>query len=147
MNTDCIFCKVIAGTVPSTKILETDSILVVKDIAPKAPYHYLIMPKKHLQDLRDLTHDDYALAAEMLMVTKKLAQEFHDNLKNEMWRIVQMGEKPKYLWQDAAMRWMKEMDHKRTIKEDKRFLRWFHDHLYNKRLVDIDKVLINQLFL
>ena len=75
MNTDCIFCKVIAGTVPSTKILETDSILVVKDIAPKAPYHYLIMPKKHLQDLRDLTHDDYALAAEMLMVTKKLAQE------------------------------------------------------------------------
>ncbi len=76
---------------------------------------------------------------------KKLAQEFHDNLKNEMWRIVQMGEKPKYLWQDAAVRWMKEMNHKRTINEDKRFLRWFHDHLYNKRLIDIDKVLINQL--
>ncbi len=76
---------------------------------------------------------------------KKLAQEFHDNLKNEMWRIVQLGEKPKYLWQDAAVRWIKEMDHKRTIKEDKRFLRWFHDHLYNKRLIDIDKVLINQL--
>lgn len=76
---------------------------------------------------------------------KKLAQEFHDDLKNEMWRIVQLGEKPKYLWQDAAKRWIKEMDHKRTMREDKRFLRWFHDHLYDKRLVDIDKELINQL--
>jgi integrase len=76
---------------------------------------------------------------------KKSAQEFHDKLKAEMWRIANLGEKPKYLWQDAATRWIREMCHKRTIKEDKRFLCWFHDYLYGKRLVDIDKKLINNL--
>jgi integrase len=62
-----------------------------------------------------------------------------------MWRIVQLGEKPKHLWQDAALRWMKEMCHKRTVREDKRFLCWFHDYLFGKYLYEIDKDLINKL--
>jgi integrase len=62
-----------------------------------------------------------------------------------MWRIVNLGEKPKHLWQAAAERWLREMCHKRTIEEDKRFLRWYHNYLYNMPLVNIDKELINKL--
>ncbi len=71
----CIFCGIIAGEIPSTKMLETDSILVIKDIAPKAPIHYQILPKKHIQDLRDLSAEDHALAGDLLFAAQTLAKD------------------------------------------------------------------------
>ena len=47
---DCIFCKIIAGEIPSTKVYEDDSILAFRDIAPQAPTHILVVPKAHIQD-------------------------------------------------------------------------------------------------
>ena len=74
-SSSCIFCGIVAGEIPSTKILETDSVLVIKDIAPKAPIHYQILPKKHIQDLRDLTVEDHALAGDLLLVAQTLAKQ------------------------------------------------------------------------
>jgi len=52
---DCIFCRIIAGEIPSEKVLETDEILAFRDINPAAPEHILIVPKKHIQYLEDAT--------------------------------------------------------------------------------------------
>lgn len=46
--TDCLFCKIIAGSIPSTKIYEDDNVLAFKDIDPQAPFHAVVIPKKHI---------------------------------------------------------------------------------------------------
>lgn len=71
---DCIFCKIIRGEIPAKKVYETDNILVIHDIAPKAPVHYLVIPKKHLADLRGLTEQDRDLAYEMLTIPQILCK-------------------------------------------------------------------------
>ena len=57
---DCIFCKIIAGEIPSTKVWEDDNFFAFKDINPVAPVHVLVIPKKHIQSIADLTPDDAA---------------------------------------------------------------------------------------
>lgn len=79
MNTsDCIFCKIIAKQIPSTIIDETDDLIVIKDINPKATIHYLIIPKKHIRDFRDFEQRDSELAGNMLMMAKKLSKDLSD---------------------------------------------------------------------
>jgi len=76
MQTDCIFCKIIAGVLPATIIWQDDDILVIKDIHPKAPTHNLIIPKKHYVDQTALTIEDAALAYKLFVeVPKKLSQQ------------------------------------------------------------------------
>jgi histidine triad (HIT) family protein len=71
----CVFCNIIAGKIPATKVYENDKLIVIKDIAPKAPVHLLIIPKIHLPDVAALTkeHANYATAA--LLVTAELKQQ------------------------------------------------------------------------
>jgi histidine triad (HIT) family protein len=69
----CVFCKIIAGELPAHIITETDDVLVIKDIAPQAPIHYLIIPKKHIENLLTLDAGNALLAGELLMITQKLA--------------------------------------------------------------------------
>ena len=52
---DCIFCKIIEGTIPSKKVFENDRILAFHDIQPAAPVHILIIPKKHIPTMNDVT--------------------------------------------------------------------------------------------
>ncbi len=71
-----IFQKIINGEVPSKKVFENDRIIAFHDIAPKAPVHILIVPKKPLKDLSDICEEDGPLLGEMLLVAKQLAEEF-----------------------------------------------------------------------
>jgi len=71
----CIFCKIINKEIPSKIIKETDSVLVIEDIAPKAPVHYLVLPKKHIQNLSLLAQDDYEYVLHTIKVINELSQE------------------------------------------------------------------------
>jgi histidine triad (HIT) family protein len=75
MKHDCIFCKIIAGEIPAKKIKENDDVIVIKDIAPKAPTHFLIIPKKHIQDIASLEKTDLERAGKLLFMAKELAAE------------------------------------------------------------------------
>lgn len=68
---DCIFCKIIAREIPAQVITEDDVIIVIKDIAPKAIIHYLIIPKIHIKDLFSL--EDPALGAALLVMAQKVS--------------------------------------------------------------------------
>ena len=75
----CIFCKIIAGDMDvKTEFLYTDSHLVVfKDINPKASLHLLVVPKKHIKSLADVTKEDEALLGHMLYTLPKIANMHH----------------------------------------------------------------------
>lgn len=74
MNQHCIFCKIIAKELPAKVIAETDNILVIEDIAPKAPIHYLIIPKKHIKDVPSLSETDGFIPTYMLLMAKHLSK-------------------------------------------------------------------------
>ena len=76
---------------------------------------------------------------------KVLAQEFHDRFKSELWRISQLGEKPRRTWNEAAVRWLKESGHKATIDQDKSHLRWLDAHLGGKYLDAISRAVIDRI--
>ncbi|OGB86413.1 hypothetical protein A3J41_02130 [candidate division TM6 bacterium RIFCSPHIGHO2_12_FULL_38_8] len=75
MNQDCIFCKIIAKQIPGKFIQETDDLIVIADIAPKAPIHYLIIPKKHIKNIQSTTDADQAMLGNILLMAKKLSQD------------------------------------------------------------------------
>lgn len=70
---DCIFCQIVAGTIPSTNLYQDDRVLVIKDINPQAPVHLLVLPRKHVADV--LVADDELLAHMLKTVKKIIAQE------------------------------------------------------------------------
>lgn len=55
---DCVFCKIIAGEIPTQKVYEDDKMIVIKDIEPKAERHFLLIPKKHFKLLSEMDSDD-----------------------------------------------------------------------------------------
>ena len=71
-----VFGKIIAGTIPCEKVFENERILAIKDIAPAAPVHILIIPKKEIPNLQALQPEDYSLIGEVISVAQKLAEEF-----------------------------------------------------------------------
>lgn len=76
---------------------------------------------------------------------KALAQEFHDKLKNELWRISNLGEKSRHTWNEAVVRWLKEQSHKVTINEDKTKLRWLDQFLRDKPLEAINRAMVDRI--
>lgn len=76
---DCIFCSIISGAIPATIIKETDDIIVLKDINPKAPIHYLIIPKKHIKDVSSLTQGDAELLGKLFLMAKELGDQLSDD--------------------------------------------------------------------
>ena len=72
---DCLFCKIVAGDIPAKKIYEDDLVVAFHDISPQAPVPFLVIPKKHIRTLNDLTEADRELAGHILFVAQKLALE------------------------------------------------------------------------
>lgn len=86
MTADCLFCKIIAGAIPSTKVHEDADVFAFKDIAPKAPVHVLIIPKRHIATLNDFTDTDTALAGKLLLTARKLAVDL--GIADDGYRVV-----------------------------------------------------------
>jgi diadenosine tetraphosphate (Ap4A) HIT family hydrolase len=72
---DCIFCRIIKGKTDAAKVYEDDLIVAIKDIAPVAPLHLLLMPKKHMVNSLDLTSGDSSLVGHIFQVAVRLARE------------------------------------------------------------------------
>lgn len=72
---DCIFCRIAAGEIPATRVYEDEEILGFLDISPEAPVHILVIPRKHISSLNDLSPEDSALAGRMLIAAARIAGE------------------------------------------------------------------------
>lgn len=72
---DCLFCKIINGEIPSTKVYEDDEILAFRDINPLAPVHILVIPKKHISSLTDLKPEDEKIVGKIYTVINKIAEQ------------------------------------------------------------------------
>jgi integrase len=66
-------------------------------------------------------------------------------MKSEAWRVGNLGDKPRYIWQEAVTRWLQEQAHKRSIGDDKKHLIWLHSHLFNFELTAISKTKIEEI--
>lgn len=71
----CLFCKIIAGEIPSATVYQDDSLVAFKDVNPQAPLHVLIVPRKHIASLNDLAPGDDVLVGSMLRRAATLAKE------------------------------------------------------------------------
>ncbi len=73
LMSDCLFCKIIDGEIPSNKAYEDDQILAFHDVDPQAPVHVLVVPKKHIASLDDLTAEDEGLVSYIILKIKDIA--------------------------------------------------------------------------
>ena len=72
---DCIFCKIVAGEIPCSKVYEDDDMLAFHDIAPQAPVHFMFVPKKHIASLAEAGSEDAPVLGRMLATAGRLARE------------------------------------------------------------------------
>ena len=73
--TDCLFCKIIAGRVPSKKVYEDEKAYAFEDINPQAPTHVLVIPKKHIADIKEATDADAEIIGYLNLVAGRIARE------------------------------------------------------------------------
>ncbi len=73
---DCIFCKLVAGDIPSTIVYENEGIIAFKDINPVAPVHIQVIPKNHIGSLAELTDDNSELASKILLAASEVGKKF-----------------------------------------------------------------------
>ena len=72
---DCLFCKIIAGDIPSTKVYEDELVLAFRDIAPQAPTHVLVIPKEHIASVAEINEKNSAVISHIFEVIAKIAKE------------------------------------------------------------------------
>ena len=72
---DCVFCKIIKGEIPSEKVYEDEDVIAFKDINPVTPIHILVIPKKHIATLLDVTEEDSHLISKIFVVINKIAKQ------------------------------------------------------------------------
>lgn len=82
---DCIFCKIANGEIPSNKVYEDETVLAFNDLDPQAPVHVLIIPKEHIASAMEITPENSGVVAHVFEVAKKLAEELE---LSEGFRIV-----------------------------------------------------------
>ena len=72
---DCIFCKIASGEIPSNKVYEDDTVVAFRDLDPQAPTHVLIIPKRHIQSVAEITPENSAIVAHIFEVAAQLSRE------------------------------------------------------------------------
>lgn len=75
MSEDCLFCKIVNREIPSEFLYEDDDYVVFKDINPAAPVHLLLVPKKHIRSMNDITDADDSVISGLFKVAKQMAKE------------------------------------------------------------------------
>lgn len=83
---DCIFCKIIKGEIPSEKVYEDEEVLAFKDIQPAAPIHVLIIPKKHIINLMEVSNEDSELMGRIVEAIQKIAKQL--GIEEKGFRII-----------------------------------------------------------
>ena len=72
---NCLFCKIVAGDIPSTKVYEDETILAFRDIAPQAPTHILVIPKVHIPSVADITVENSGVVAHIFETIPQIAEK------------------------------------------------------------------------
>ena len=72
---DCLFCKIVAGDIPSTKVYEDAQVLAFRDIAPQAPTHILVIPKAHIASVAEISAQNSAVVAHIFEVIPQIARQ------------------------------------------------------------------------
>jgi histidine triad (HIT) family protein len=75
-DTDCLFCRIVAGEIPSDRVHEDDEVIVFRDINPRAPTHVLAVPRRHIADAHALTDGDDRVLASLFAAMRRVAGEF-----------------------------------------------------------------------
>jgi histidine triad (HIT) family protein len=83
---DCLFCKIINGSIPATIVYRDDLVIALDDINPQAPTHKLIIPHKHIATLNDVSEEDNELISHMLQTARKLAKKL--DIAEDGYRLV-----------------------------------------------------------
>ncbi|MGV6809627.1 MAG: histidine triad nucleotide-binding protein [bacterium] len=94
MSSDCLFCKIVSGDIPANILYENDHVLAFRDINPQAPFHALIIPKKHIATLNQLEVEagDHLIIGELYLAAKQLATQ--EGFAEEGYRtVMNCGEK------------------------------------------------------
>ena len=86
MAADCIFCRIIAGEVPSDIVFQDDTLVAFRDVNPIAPTHVLVVPRQHIESVNDLTSSDEDLLGHMVAVAKGVATR--DGVSESGYRLV-----------------------------------------------------------
>ena len=87
---DCIFCKIAAGEIPSTKVYEDEKILAFRDIAPMAPTHILVIPKAHIGSVAEITAENAQIVSHIFTVIPQIASK--EGLENGYRVVSNCGE-------------------------------------------------------
>ena len=83
---DCLFCRIIAGEVPSTRVHDDDQVIAIRDIAPRAPTHILLMPRRHIPSAADVVESDGPLLGRLIAVAAELARS--EGIAEDGYRLV-----------------------------------------------------------
>ena len=87
---DCLFCKIIAGTIPSTKVYEDENVYAFLDIAPQAPFHAVIVPKLHIGSAAEISLENSSYIAKIFEAVAIIAK--NENLENGFRVVTNCGE-------------------------------------------------------
>jgi len=83
---DCLFCRIVAGEMPATRVHEDDLVIAFRDIAPRAPTHILLIPRRHIASAADLTEADGPLLGRLFAVAAQIARD--EGIADGGYRIV-----------------------------------------------------------
>ncbi len=83
---DCLFCRIVDGDIPAEVIHESESTVAFRDITPQAPTHVLIIPRRHISTMNDLTTGDEELVGSLYLAAKEVAQQ--EGLVDDGYRVV-----------------------------------------------------------